>query len=337
MKTYPASAGAALRDGLPLNRWYPFGRDSGQIYPVQIAPSAEGDLVECVMEWGAGVAEAPQVMLLSDFVASVRRALPDAIQRAESRAAAARRMGYGADTQAMIDAELAELQAFAASNTPLAECAFESAISADVVVKAGPESDPDKDLWDYIDSITGGCCNGMMRSVAGESFYEGTWQGGELVDLITQNKALTVCAVSLRMDPECERLLSLATRDRLKGLPSHKDWTDRNTAEHTEWVKPRLERLLAALRSRPIAKDVKLIVPPGERLSSSHNAVERQVSVDCEYQENTGFGYVWRVTLTGRFTPDGELESVAGRDAIRGRTFTLDMDEPPSVAGPRPR
>lgn len=332
----PDAPFAALRDGkVPLGRWYPYGgRDPTQIFPIRIAPSSEGDLVEVVREVGAGVVEKPQIMLVSDLVAGVRRALPATILRMEQMSAAVLRMELDPVTQSSIDFELAALKAFAASNVPLpvGPMTFEGAVAMDVVVKPGPDAPAAQDLWRYIDSLTGGCCNGMMRSVDGESFYEGTWRGDELVGLVTGNKMLTVCAVSLRIDPACEPLVSPETRDILKALPSQAQWNERYRAEHAAWLKPRVETLLAALRAHPLDQAATLIVPPDDALSIYHDTQAHQVSIECNYTSDEGGDYKKRVTMTGSFTPEGKLESVAGVDSIRDRHFTLGgVSTPPST------
>ena len=330
----------AFRDQvIPLNRWYPYGRgDGAMIYPTKIieGETSRGPLVEHVVIHGIEVV-ARFPILLTDFIADVRHALPRAISRAESMAAAARRYGYGGDAIAQADREVADLIALANENKslPADPMPFESGFSADVIVKAGPEASPETNLWGYIDGLTGGCCNTQMRSVAGETFWEGTWKCEDIVELVTKQKMLTVVAASPRMPPVCASLFAETTRQALSGLPLVDAWRATYQAEHDAWIAPRKEQLLSALQVGTLDESVTLIVPDQLGGYAYHDCAKGEVQIDCQYFEADGDNYHWRVAMTGRFSPEGELESVTGRDDIRGRDFTLDFGSA-GKAGPRP-
>lgn len=303
----------ALKDGIiPLGRWYPFGKRFA--YPFEVA-SGKPEIVRYAVQEGAGGASIG-CCGKNEFVAMVRDGIRKEIPRLQRMLDAAVRYGYGADMVERCEAELAGIKGLNAANVPLPPVAFEMRLSADVVVS--PKDAAAGDLWGYIDSLTGGCCNTKFNSPTGEVFYEGTW-GADEIDGLLADEYLRPVAVGLRVSPECHFLFSGKLNGLLDSFESYQSWQQNLSEIRGAWMTPRLEKMLARINASKAPEGIAL-----RPVSVAHNSYpdygKNQIRVSGTYQED---GNDWIVEFTGSFCREGDLISVVGMDTIRMKEIPL--------------
>lgn len=115
---------------------------------------------------------------------------------------------------------------------PVALDLFEAHVRLNALIQPNHPWSGGNDFWGYVDALTGGNCNGLIRKADGGEVYEANVYGLQGFRTLTAARHLELMALTADIPSECRELLPDELKEGLAALPRMETIIDAIRAEH---------------------------------------------------------------------------------------------------------